>query len=314
MPAVRALRAQSQSPRPGFSTTVQVVSLFATVRDAQGQVVKDLTADDFRLEEDGQPQTIRYFSRETDLPLTLGLLVDTSISQSNLLRQERSASLRFFDKVMRPDKDRAFIIPFDSGVELLQDVTSSKSDLQRSLGQIRTGMGLRSAQWEMGYRVGLSKRTPDGAGGTDLYDAVYLGVEEILKKQDRRRVLIILSDGVDIGSKETIFSAVESAQRSDAMIYSILFADPDFYRGRRNVPDGRKALERMAAATGGNLFEVSRAAPIDKVYESLVEELRSQYSIGYTPESRDRSREFRRIHLATRQNLTVQTREGYYVR
>src|ERR1039458_3181394 len=140
IPAGRLLRAQ-QNPAtpPGYSTTVKVVNLFATVRNKQGQVVKDLTQDDFLLDEDGQPQAIRYFSRETDLPLTLGLLVDTSGSQRNVLGEERSASFRFLDKVMREDKDMAFVIHFDFEVELLQDLTNSKAALQRSLDQLEVG-------------------------------------------------------------------------------------------------------------------------------------------------------------------------------
>ena len=136
IPASRLLRARQQNPPPGYSATVKVVNLFATVRNKQGEVVKDLNQDDFLLDEDGQPQTIRYFSRETDLPLTLGLLVDTSGSQRNVLGEERSASFRFLDKVMREDKDMAFVIHFDFEVELLQDLTSSKAALRQSLYQL----------------------------------------------------------------------------------------------------------------------------------------------------------------------------------
>jgi VWFA-related protein len=322
-----AARAQQQNPpAPGFSTTVKVVNLFATVRDKQGKVVTDLTQDDFLLDEEGQPQTIRYFSRETDLPLTLGLLVDTSGSERNVLPDERIASFRFLDKVMREDKDTAFVIHFDFEVELLQDLTGSKAALQKSLDQLEIGRGrpLQRRGGGGGYPGGGRH---GGGGGTCLYDAVFLGADEIMKKQHGRKALIVLSDGVDTGSKVTLSSAIESAQRSDTLVYSILFEDPNgnggFGRGRMGggrmggrrpvEEDGRKVLQQLSRETGAHYFEVSKHLPIDKVYEALEEELRSQYSIGYTPDSKTASSEYRHIHLTTKQkSLIVQTREGYY--
>ncbi len=297
-------------------------------------MVKDLTQDDFQLDEDGKPQTIRYFSRETDLPLTLGLLVDTSGSERNVLPSERTASLRFFDKVMREDKDLAFVIHFDFQVELLQDLTGSKADLRKSLDQLEIGGGGRQLQRRGGGGGGYpgggggypgGGRSGGGGGhrgGTALYDAVFLGSDELMKKQQGRKALIVLSDGMDNGSKVSLEKAVESAQRSDTLVYSILFEDPNgnvgfgghgrMGGGRRGGEDGRKVLQRLSRETGGRYFEVSKNLPIDKVYESLEEELRSQYSIGYTPDSKT-STDYRRIHLATKQKtLVVQTREGYY--
>jgi len=316
IPVDRVLRAQQQNPPPGFSTTVKVVNLFATVRDKQGKVVTDLTQNDFLLDEDGTPQTIRYFSRETDLPLTLGLLVDTSGSERNVLPDERSASFRFLDKVMREEKDMAFVIHFDFEVELLQDLTNSKVALQKSLDRLEVGGR------QLQRRGGGGRHF--GGGGTHLYDAVYLGADEILKKQQGRKALIVLSDGMDNGSKLTLEKAVETAQRSDTLVYSILFEDPNGDRGfggrghwgggrRGGEVDGRKVLARLSRETGGRYFEVSKKEPIDKVYESLEEELRSQYSIGYTPDTKTASNDYRHIHLTTKQkSLIVQTREGYY--
>jgi VWFA-related protein len=327
IPVGRLLRAQQQNPPPGFSTTVKVVNLFATVRDKQGKVVTDLTQNDFLLDEEGTPQTIRYFSRETDLPLTLGLLVDTSGSERNVLPDERSASFRFLDKVMREDRDTAFVIHFDFEVELLQDLTNSKVALQKSLDHLEVGN--RQLQRRDGggggrYPGGGGGGHHFGGGGTHLYDAVYLGSDEILKKQQGRKALIVLSDGMDNGSQLTLEKAVETAQRADTLVYSILFEDPNGNRGfggrghwgggrRGGEVDGRKVLERLSRETGGHYFEVSKKEPIDKVYESLEEELRSQYSIGYTPDTKTASNDYRHIHLATKQkSLIVQTREGYY--
>jgi VWFA-related protein len=330
------LRAQQQATQvPGYSATVKVVNIFAAVRDKAGKIVTDLTQDDFLLEEDGQRQDIKYFSRETDLPLTLGLLVDTSGSERNVIGEERSASFRFLDKVMRAEKDTAFVIHFDFEVELLQDLTSSKSELQKALdrlevGQERGGLQRRGpgGQGGGGYPPGGGRRGP-GGGGTLLYDAAFLGSDEIMKKQQGRKALIVLSDGVDNGSRLTLSQAVESAQRSDTLIYTILFEDPNGNGGgrgfggrmggggggRRGIGevDGHKVLQRLSKETGGRYFEVSKRLSIDKVYESLEEELRSQYSIGYTSNSKDASGEYRLIHLTAKQkSLVVQTREGYY--
>ena len=324
IPATRLVRAQQQNS-PGFSTTVKVVNLFATVRDKQGKVVTDLTQNDFLLDEDGTPQTIRYFSRETDLPLTLGLLVDTSGSERNVLPDERSASFRFLDKVMRQEKDMAFVIHFDFEVELLQDLTNSKVALQKSLDRLEVGgrqLQHRGGAGGGGYPGGGGGR--HFGGGTHLYDAVYLGSDEILKKQLGRKALIVLSDGMDNGSKLTLEKAVESAQRADTLVYSILFEDPNGDRGfgghghwgggrRGGEVDGRQVLQRLSRETGGRYFEVSKKEPIDKVYESLEEELRSQYSIGYTPDTKTASNDYRHVHLTAKQkSLIVQTREGYY--
>lgn len=320
--AVRRLPGQQ---RPStFSADVQVVNLLATVRNKQGQIVRDLTKDDFLLDEDGRPQTIRYFARETDLPLTLGLLVDTSGSQRRVLPDESSASYRFLEQVLREQKDLAFLIHFDFDVELLQDLTSSRRKLEAALEQLESPRTQRQPGGGRGpfpgRRGGGRGR---GGGGTDLYDAVLLASDDLMKKQSGRKALILLSDGVDTGSMTTLADAVESAQRADTLVYSILFEDPDAYgggfggfgRGRMgvNLPDGKKVLEKISKETGGRFLEVSRKQPIQKVFEAIEEDLRNQYSLGYTPDRLDASREYRRIHLVTKQKgLIVQTREGYY--
>jgi VWFA-related protein len=363
-PAARRLRGQQESPKDAtFSTDVKVVSLFANVRNKQGQIVRDLTKDDFLLDEDGRPQTIRYFVRETDLPLTLGLLVDTSGSVRRVLPDERSASYRFLEQVLREDKDLAFLIHFDFEVELLQDLTNSRKKLEKALDELQVAS---PRQWQTGQQGGGSGggnpgsggRPPVGiglpggigfpgggrrgrnyprgggqpgggqrrGGGTSLYDAVMLAADELMKKQRGRKALILLTDGVDNGSKVTLADAVESAQRADTLVYSILFEDPEAMghggfggMGRRpgmgggQAVDGKKILERISRETGGRFFEVSKKQPIDKVYADIEEDLRNQYSLGYSPEGTNDSRAYRRIHLATRQKgLIVQTREGYY--
>jgi VWFA-related protein len=313
----RLLRGQQDTT---FSAEVKVVNVLATVLDKKGHIVRNLTKDDFTLAEDGRPETIRYFSQETDLPLTLGLLIDTSGSQRRVLGQERDASYQFLNQVLREDKDLAFVIHFDREVELLQDLTSSRKKLEATLDSLE----------KPDYR-----RPPGGGfpqrrrGGTSLHDAVYLASDELMRKQSGRKAVIVLSDGVDNGSRLTLTQAIESAQRADTLVYSILFADPGGYggfggprmggrrggRGRYPMPrtDGKKILERLAKETGGGFFEVSQKQPIGVVFRRIEEELRHQYSIGYSPDGTGAA--YRKIHLTAKDKaLIVQTRDGYYPR
>ena len=290
-----------------FSTDVEVVNLFATVHDAQGRVIHNLTKDDFTLDEDGRPQTIRYFSQESGLPLTVGLLIDTSISQKRLLPEERTASYRFLTQVLRSEKDRAFVIHFDRDVELLADLTSSREQLAAALAQLRVPT-LRPR------RHGEPKVAAWTLGGTALYDAVLLASNEITRKQSGRKAIILLTDGVDNGSKVGLTRAIESAQRADTLVYSILFSDRDAYDGAFASAAGKRTLERISRETGAASFEVSAKNPVSAVYARLEEELRSLYSLGYTPDRSDASYGYHKIHLSTKRNgLVVQTRNGYYI-
>lgn len=344
LPAFRLLGAQQQD-KPTFSTGVNVVNLFANVRDKAGAIVKDLTRDDFLLDEDGRAQVIRYFSQESDLPLTLGLLVDTSGSQRRLIDEERAASYRFFEQVLRPEKDVAFVIHFDFEVELLQDITSSRRLLEKALENLEAPAQQRQQrqspqqQTPFPFPGGGGRRGRGGrggpvggggggggrsGGGTMLYDSVLLAADELMRKQGGRKALILLSDGVDTGSKVSLSSAVEAGQRADTLVYSILFEDPEMHgggfglgrmggRGSMNLPNGKKVLEQISRETGGRLFEVSKKHPLAQVYEEIEEDLRHQYSLGYSPDRTEAGGGYRRIRLTTKQKgLIVQTREGYY--
>jgi VWFA-related protein len=318
---------------PTYTASVKVVNVLATVRNKQGAIVRTLERDDFALEEDGRPQVIRYFARETDLPLTLGLLVDTSMSERRLIGQERTASAKFLDQVLREDKDKAFLIHFDREVELLQDLTSSRERLKTALGELET------PQLERRQGGGPSGGEPRSGGwhggGTTLYDAVFLASDELMKKQSGRKAVIVLSDGVDRGSKESIDSAIESAHRADTLAYSILFADeqpfshggfggPGWGGGRHgggggrmprrdNRPDGKKVLQRISKETGGGFFEASKKQPLEQIFARIDEELRSQYSLGFTSDRPDAGPGYRHLLLTVKdKTLTVQAREGYY--
>ena len=311
-----------------LKTGVKVVNVIATVRDKKGQIVKTLTQDDFSIEEDTRPQTIRYFTRESDLELTLGLLIDTSGSQRRVIGEERSASYRFLDQVLREDKDFVFVIRFDHEVELVVDLTSSRKALEKGIYNLQAAPIGGSGRPGSGPRRG---------GGTALYDSILLASEEVIAKQQGRKALIVLSDGEDRGSKVSLNRAIDSAQKSDTLVYSILFADnePVMYpsyggmggrrrggggAGRMPPPrqtgpdgDGKKVLERLARETGGSFFTVSHKMPLSAIFERMQEELRNQYSLGYTPDMPAKPGEFRKIHLATRdKTLIVQSRDGYY--
>jgi VWFA-related protein len=343
----------SQQQGPTISVNVKLVTMFATVRDKHGALIRNLSKDDFALQQDGHPQTITYFAPDSDLPLTLGLLVDTSMSQRRVLDQERDASHAFLDHMLREDKDKAFVIHFDREVELLQDLTSSRQKLEASLDQ------LGRPQFSQTGGGGSSGSDPDstsggggggggrgsrgyGGGGTLLYDAVFLASDELMKKQQGRKALIVLTDGVDRGSKETLRDAIETAERADTLVYSILFADHEGYGNgggysgghmggggmggggmgggghrrspQESRPDGKKVLQQLSKETGGRFFEVTKKETIDQIYSEIDEELRNQYALGYTPDKNDAAVGYHKIQLTTKQkDATVQTREGFYV-
>lgn len=327
-------------PAATFSVKVKVVNVLATVRDKHGKIVNNLTKDDFSLAEDGRPQSIHYFSRETDLPLTLGLLVDTSLSQRRVLDQERDASHSFLDQMVRENKDKAFIIHFDREVELLQDLTSSHEKLEKALEELQTpqysqGTGGGGGNWPAGPG-GPGRRGGHHGGGTMLYDAIFLASNELMQKPEGRKALVLLTDGVDTGSKETLDAAIEAAQKSNTVVYTILFRDDEGYGsggyhhpsigfpgggwpagGHRypgQRPDGKKVLGRISKETGGRLFEVSKKEPIAQIYSQIGDELRNQYNIGYTPDRADTKESgYHKIQVSARQkDLTVQARDGYY--
>ncbi|HLI86915.1 MAG TPA: VWA domain-containing protein [Bryobacteraceae bacterium] len=293
--ASETLRAQEQ---PVFSTDVKVVNVLATVRDKRGELVGSLNQDDFLVFEDGRPQTIRYFARESNLPLTLGLLVDTSGSQRRVLDAERGACLRFFDQVVRERKDQVFILQFDTVVQVRQALTSSVGKLDDALAYVDSET--------------MNQVRARNGGGTLLYDAVIQASEEIMQKQTGRKAVIVLSDGVDIGSGGTLKESVDAAQRADTLVYSILYSDSGAY-GLFGGPDGKRVLQELSKETGGSFFEVSKKQPVDKVFQILEEELRTQYSIGYTSDKPVTVSEFRSLELRAKQkNLVVQARREYW--
>jgi VWFA-related protein len=347
----------AQQSTPPITVNVNAVNLLASVRDKHGAIVRNLAKDDFALEQDGKPQTITYFVKESDLPLTLGLLVDTSMSQRRVLDQELAASHTFLDQVLREDKDKAFVIHFDSEVVLDQDLTASRKKLQAAIDQIHApefsrgggsngggssggGSGGNGGGNGGGSSGGGRGSRGRGGAGTLLYDSVFLAADELMKKQQGRKAIIILTDGVDHGSKESLTEAIETAQRADMLVYCILFADKEGYgngggfsgprmggggmsrhggggyppRRTEDRPDGKKVLEQMTKASGGRFFEVTKKEPLDKIYDAIDEELRNQYSLGYTPDKMDATVGYHKLQLSVKKkDLIVQTRNGFYL-
>jgi VWFA-related protein len=226
------LESQTAKPAPApapttLSVDVNVVTLPVTVRDKKGKVVTNLTKDDFVLQEDGKPQTVRYFNQEKNLPLTVGLLVDTSMSERDNLERERAASRTFLDQMITTPKDRAFVIHFDREVELLQDLTADHAKLEKAVGEIDAQQAVTAVNDQDN---GASR--PRHGAGTLLYDAMFLACDEIMKKQTGRKAIIVLTDGEDRGSEETLNSAIDAAQRSDTAVYTV------YYGGHENHDRG----------------------------------------------------------------------------
>jgi VWFA-related protein len=296
---VVAARAWAQDTST-LTVEVNVVQLLATVHDRDGKIVNNLTPNDFVLEEDGVPQKIRYFARETDLPLTIGLLVDTSRSQRGVLEEESKASSQFFDQVLREGKDEAFVVHFDERVETLQGLTSSRIQLASALGQLTI---------------------PEDVA-TLLYSALQQSSETMMGKVPGRKALILLTDGVAYRDPVSISTAIEAAQRADTMIYSIRFSDPvQAYRPFKTAileaakERGKTELQRMAKETGGVSYGVSKSQTIEAIYAEIENSLRNQYSIGYTPSRSAADGKYHKIKLTTKdRHLIIDTRDGYYAK
>ncbi len=286
--ALAAPSALAQDAEPTFSTGVKVVNILATILNREGQLIKDLTKDDFQIAEDGRPQTIRYFSRQTELPLTIGLMVDTSMSQVRVIEAERAASFRFLDRVLRETMDQVFVVQFDMAVQTPQPLTSSIEKLRKALTFVDT-----PTRNELRSQAG---------GGTLLYDAVVTASRDILKPVQGRKALIILSDGGENGSDATLDEAIDAAHKSDTLIYSILFGGTE----------GRGILQRMSRETGGGFFEVTKRQSIDDIYNIVQEELRSQYNLGFVSDVPVRISGFRKLRLTTKKGLIVQARDRYW--
>ncbi len=286
---------------------VNVVQLFFNVKDKKGGLIPDQGKDDFEILEDGKPQTIKYFTAESNLPLTLGILIDSSGSQARVLEMEKEVGGAFLNDILR-DKDEAFVIDFDVNVDLLQDFTNDVRRLKAALNKARinTGGGGGSLPGLGGGPIPTSNPR-----GTLLYDAVYLAAHDQLAHEVGRKAMILLTDGEDQGSQLRVKDAIEAAQKSDSIVYVLLIADRGFYGGFGYSGDSE--MKKLANETGGRVIEVgNKFDKLKDAFEQIARELRSQYNLGYTPTNSTQDGTFRKIELRSKKGYKVQARSGYY--
>ncbi len=306
----------AQEPKPQdedqavetFKVAVNVVNLLFNVKTKKnGALVPNLTKDGFEVFEDGKPQTIKYFTAETNLPLTLGILFDTSGSQRHVLDMQKQIGGAFLRELMTA-KDLAFVISFDVQVELLQDFTSDVRQLRESFKDVKVNVGGKIGGMPGAGGGPFPQQT---ARGTLLFDAVYLASQEKLRNEVGRKAMILFTDGQDQGSKMKLRDAIEAAQKADAICYTILVFDRGAYDfGGYGGDDDMKKLTEQ---TGGRLIEVGDdAEKLRKAFDEIGAELRAQYSIGYTPTNATKDGSFRKVEIKSKQGYYIQSRKGYY--
>jgi len=286
----------AQTPQMTLKVGVDLVNVLFTVTDAKGNLVPGLTQRDFTIEEDGKKQDIRYFSRESELPLTLGLLVDTSPSVRPTFDRERIAASRFLDQVLRP-KDLAMVIGFEKSVTLVQDFTEDLGLLRRSIEELELG--------------------PMLDGGTSLYDAVYLAADEKLKSEAGRKAVILISDGDDTTSKMRPEETMRAVHATDTVVYTIAIGGWRGFGGygRRTVGGfgDHGTLKKLSVETGGSFFSISDRQDFSDAFAKINEELRNQYSLGYVSSNPLKDGKYRRIKITPRDPThRIQARKGYY--
>ena len=292
---------EQQDENPTFRKNVNVVNVFFTVKDHHGALIPNLSKDAFEISENGKPQAIKYFSAEANLPLTLGLLIDSSGSMQQMLPEEKIVAADFLRQVIT-EKDLAFVISFDISVDLLQDLTSDVHLLRSGLEKARINVGGGSGGFPGAGQGPVPISHPKG---TLLYDAVYLASDDVLSKQVGRKAMVIFTDGVDQGSRLKLRDAIEAAQKADTICYVLLLSDPRY-------GSDAAVMRQLAEQTGGRVIEINNPNKIGKAFTEISNELRSQYSLGYSPDNQTRDGSFRKIEIKSKEGHKVQARKGYY--
>ena len=305
-PKLKDKTALPDQPVATLKVNVQVVNIYFNVKDKRGALIPNLKKEDFQVNEDVKPQTIKYFEADSNQPLTLGLLIDTSGSQTRVLPMEKEVGAAFLRDVLTP-KDLAFLINFDISVDLLQDYTSDAARLRRAMETTRINDGGGSGA---GGIAGAGQGTipVSRPKGTLLYDAVYLASNEKLQKEAGRKAMVLLTDGGDQGSEETLASAIAAAQRSEVIVYVIMIAD------RVNFRSGDSEMHKLADQTGGRVIDVGNdPKKLRKAFDQIGVELRSQYMIGYVPTNTAADGKYRKLEVKpTSPDYKIQARKGYY--
>jgi VWFA-related protein len=288
-----------------LKVNVNLVNVYFSVRDKSGYIT-NLHKDDCAIYEDKALQKTKNFTQEKNLPLTIGILLDTSGSQINVLPLEQQSGAEFLKDVLTP-KDEAFLISFDINVNLLADYTNSPREIKRSIDSavINTGAGTGSVTGNGNPR------------GTLLYDAVYLAANDKLRQEAGRKILILLTDGGDQGSQENLKTATEAAQKANAIVYVILIADRGFYSqggfGINLADTGAAEMERLSKDTGGRVINVgNNGKKLEEAFQQIQDELRTQYLASYTPTNPKIDGTFRNLNITCGKDQKVQARKGYY--
>ncbi len=284
-----ATQQQPDAEEQTISVDVDLVNVFFTVTDDDDQLFTGLTRDDFRVFEDEVLQTITNFDSETDLPLTIALLIDTSGSIRDRLRFEQEAAIEFFYSTIERRRDQGMLVAFDSGVDLLQDFTDNPEELSEAVRKIRAG------------------------GGTSLYDAIYLSISErMVARPEGRRVMIVISDGDDNASRYSMTETLEVAQRNNVAIYTISTNSSANFETRAQRR-GDDTLETFAEETGGRAFFPLRLEQLAVNFQEISDELRAQYTLAYIPTNLARDGTYREIEVEpVDDDFEVKARRGYY--
>ncbi len=299
-----AQKPEDQAPAETLKVSVNVVGLFFNVKDKHGALMPNLTKDDFSVLEDSKPQTIKYFAAESNLPLTLGMLIDSSGSQRNVLDMEKEVGGAFLRQVLT-DKDEAYVIDFNVDATLVQDFTRDVRRLQAAMNKVKINTGISG--------MGGGPVPTSHQAGTVLYDAVYLSAHDMLAKEVGRKAMILLTDGEDEGSRLKIKDAIEAAQKADAIVYVLLCADRGFYGSFQMGYSGEGEMRKLTEATGGRLINVgNKFDKLREAFDQIAAELRSQYNLGYTSTNTALDGSYRKLEIKSKQNYKIQCRAGYY--
>jgi VWFA-related protein len=284
------------APPAQIRTEVSIVNVFATVRDRHKAIVPGLKQDDFQLNEDGQPQEITYFSAESNLPITLGMLIDTSGSEQFLLGAEKDAGSRFLARLLHKG-DLAMVMSFDVDIDLLADFSDDRAVLNRAINRAQINV-------DSGGPLAQGPLPSSDSGGTNFYDAVYLACHQKLSGEAGRKAVVVLTDAEDTGSKLKLQDAVEAAQRSDTVVDILLVAADGGDEG---------VARRLADETGGRVIVVRSERSLEKGFDELIEELRNQYTLGYTSSNKKHDGTYRKIRIEMKnKDYSALARRGYY--
>ena len=296
-----------QNPSETLKVNVNVVQLFFNVKDKHGALIPNLTKDDFQISEDGKQQIIKYFAAESNLPLTIGMMIDSSGSQRNVIEMEKEVGGAFLKQILT-DKDEAFVISFDITVDLLQDFTRDTHRLQAALNKAKVNVDYTSGGIP---GMGGGPVPTQNAPGTLLYDAVYLSSHDMLSKEVGRKAMILLTDGQDEGSRLKLRDAIEAAQKADAIVYVLLCADRGFYGGIGYSGEGD--MRKLTEQTGGRVINVgNKFDKLREAFDQIAAELRSQYNVGYVPTNLKLDGTYRKLEIKSKENYKIQARAGYY--